>query len=195
MTMTDEALMQAVQRGDLAKLGSLFDRHHLALFDFLARMTGSRAIAEDLVQDVFERILKYRATWRGDAPFSAWLFRIARNARADYYRRRDFTAPYKESMDGEDSDPGPERQLEDENEAARLQRALLSMREDKRELIVLARYREMKYEAIAELLDVDVGTIKVRVHRALKELRDIFLNLESRLPCNVKKFPNSSRTI
>jgi len=195
MTMTDEALMQAVQRGDLAKLGSLFDRHHLAVFDFLARMTGSRAIAEDLVQDVFERILKYRATWRGDAPFSAWLFRIARNARADYYRRRDFTAPYKESMDGEDPAPGPERQLEDESEAARLQRALLSMREDKRELIVLARYREMKYEAIAELLDVDVGTIKVRVHRALKELRDIFLNLESRLPCNVKKFPNSSRTI
>ena len=70
MTMTDEALMQAVQRGDLAKLGSLFDRHHLAVFDFLARMTGSRAVAEDLVQDVFERILKHRATLRGDAPFT-----------------------------------------------------------------------------------------------------------------------------
>ena len=187
--------MQAVQRGDLAKLGSLFDRHHLAVFDFLARMTGSRAIAEDLVQDVFERILKYRATWRGDAPFLAWLFRIARNARADYYRRREFTAPYTEAMDGEDPAPGPEATLESESEAARLQRALLTLREDKRELIVLARYREMKYEAIAELLDVDVGTIKVRVHRALKELRDIFLNLESRLPCNVKKFPKSSRTI
>jgi RNA polymerase sigma factor (sigma-70 family) len=195
MTMSDEALMQAVQRGDLAKLGSLFERHHLAVFDFLARMTGSRAVAEDLVQDVFERILKYRATYRGDAPFAAWLFRIARNARADYYRRREFTASYTESMDGPDPAPGPESTLEGAGEAARLQRALLTLRADKRELIVLARYREMKYEAIAELLGVDVDTIKVRVHRALKELRDIFLTQESRLPCDVKTFPPRSRTI
>jgi len=187
--------MQAVQRGDLAKLGSLFERHHLAVFDFLARMTGSRAVAEDLVQDVFERILKYRATYRGDAPFGAWLFRIARNARADYYRRREFMAPYTESMDGPDPAPGPETVLEDAGESARLQRALLALREDKRELIVLARYREMKYEAIAELLGVDVGTIKVRVHRALKELRDIFLTQDSRPPCDVKTFPLNSRTI
>jgi RNA polymerase sigma-70 factor (ECF subfamily) len=195
MTMTDEALMQAVQRGDLAKLGILFDRHHLAVFDFLARMTGSRAIAEDLVQDVFERILKYRATWRGDAPFSAWLFRIARNARADYYRRRLLTSAYTEAMDGEDPAPGPAAQLEDASEAARLQRALLMLREDKRELIVLARYREMKYEVIAELLGVDVATIKVRVHRALKELRDIFLTQESRPTCVATTSLSSSRTI
>jgi RNA polymerase sigma-70 factor (ECF subfamily) len=195
MAMTDEALMQAVQRGDLAKLGGLFERHHLAVFDFLARMTGSRAIAEDLVQDVFERILKYRATWRGDAPFTAWLFRIARNARADYYRRRVLTAPYTDAMDGEDPAAGPEAQLADENEAARLQRALLGLREDKRELIVLARYREMKYEAIGEMLGVDAATIKVRVHRALKELRDIFLTLESRPSCVVKTSLKSSQTI
>ena len=170
--------MQAVQRGDLAKLGGLFDRHHRALFDYLARTTCSRAIAEDLVQDVFERVLKYRATWRGDAAFTSWLFRIARNARADYYRRRLLTSTYNDSMDAPDPAPNPERLLENESEAARLQRALMTMREDKRELIVLARYREMKYEAIAELLGVDVGTIKVRVHRALKELRDIFLTQE-----------------
>jgi RNA polymerase sigma-70 factor (ECF subfamily) len=195
MTMTDEALMQAVQRGDLAKLGNLFDRHHLAVFDFLARMTGSRAVAEDLVQDVFERILKYRATYRGDAPFSAWMFRIARNARADYYRRREPATSYPDALDGEDPAPTPERQLEDDSENARLQRALLRLRADKREPIVLARYREMKYEAIAELLGVDVPTIKVRVHRALKELRDIFLTQESRPTCDVKTSLTSSRTI
>ena len=69
---------------------------------------------------------------------------------------------------------------EDASEAARLQRALLSLRPDKRELIVLARYSELKYEAIAELLGVDVGTIKVRVHRAMKELRDKFHAMEAR---------------
>ena len=178
MTMTDEALMQAVQRGDLAKLAGLFDRHHRPLFDYLARTTGSRAIAEDLVQDVFERVLKYRATWRGDSVFSAWMFRIARNARADHYRRRLLTSTYNESMDAPDPAPTAEHQVENDSEAARLQRALMMLREDKRDLIVLARYREMKYEAIAELLGVDVGTIKVRVHRALKELRDAFMTLE-----------------
>ena len=56
--------MSAVREGDLAKLGSLFDRYHLSLFDFLNRMTGNRHTAEDLVQEVFLRILKYRATYR-----------------------------------------------------------------------------------------------------------------------------------
>ena len=195
MAMTDEALMQAVQRGDLGKLGLLFDRHHRALFDFLARMTGSRAMAEDLVQDVFERVLKYRATWRGSSSFTGWLFRIARNARADYYRRRLMTSSYDDSMDSPDPAPTPEMNLADESEAARLQHCLMRLREDKRELIVLARYREMKYDAIAELLGVDEATIKVRVHRALKDLRNIYLAMETRLPCDVKTSPNGFPTI
>ena len=67
--VTDEELMLAVRDGDLAKLGPLFERHHLALFDFLSRMTGNPTAAEDLVQDVFVRILKYRATYRDDGRF------------------------------------------------------------------------------------------------------------------------------
>jgi len=187
--------MQAVREGDLAQLGVLFDRHHRAVFDFLVRTTGQRAVAEDLVQDVFERILKHRATYRGEAGFKPWLFRIACNARADHYRRSEPGTSWSDELDGEDEAPGPERQIEDANEAARLQRALLSMRADKRELIVLARFSELKYEAIAKLLGTDTGTIKVRVHRALKELRDKFLSMETRLTCDVKTLPNGTPTI
>src|SRR5947207_15561366 len=86
--MTDEALMLAVRNGDVAKLGTLFERYHVALFDFLCRTTGDRTAAEDLVQDVFVRILKYRHTYPDDSCFETWLFRIARNARADFFRRR-----------------------------------------------------------------------------------------------------------
>src|SRR5262245_493083 len=86
--VTDEALMQAVRDGDLAKLGVLFERHHRSLFDFLCRVTGDRAKAEDLVQDVFVRMLKYRATYRDDGRFETWMFHLARNARADYFRLR-----------------------------------------------------------------------------------------------------------
>ena len=86
-------------RGDIAKLGILFERHHRALFDFLVRMTGNVSAAEDLVQDVFVRVLKYRATWRSEGRFETWLFRIARNARADYFRTRRPDAPIDEVIE------------------------------------------------------------------------------------------------
>jgi RNA polymerase sigma-70 factor (ECF subfamily) len=195
MTATDEALMRAVREGDLARLGSLFDRYHLSLFDFLNRMTGNRHAAEDLVQEVFLRVLKYRATYRDGARFETWVFRIARNARADYFSRRENAGPLtEEAMESPDSTPGPDRQLEQESDSARLQAALMSLREDRRELIVLARFQGMKHEAIAELLGIDVGAVKVRIHRALKELRETFLGISETPTCDVKTLPRSLPT-
>src|SRR6185369_9969488 len=107
MNQTDEALMRAVREGDLSHLGRLFDRHHRAVYEFLVRTTGQRAVAEDLVQDVFERILKYRATYRGDVGFRPWLFRIACNARADHYRKLGPTAPWSDELEFEDPGAGP----------------------------------------------------------------------------------------
>lgn len=188
--------MRAVRDGDVARLGTLFERHHVAVFDFLSRMTGNRTAAEDLTQDVFVRMLKYRATFRDDGRFETWMFRIARNARADYFRKRDVAeSTPTEAMDGPSSAPGPASQFERGRDEARLRRALLQLREDRRELIVLAKYREMKYEAIAELLGVDQGAVKVRIHRALKELREIFLTLAESDSCDVKTRVSSLRII
>ncbi|HXD19120.1 MAG TPA: sigma-70 family RNA polymerase sigma factor [Vicinamibacterales bacterium] len=193
--MTDETLMHAVRKGDVAKLGLLFERHHRPLFDFLARMTGNAAVAEDLVQDVFVRVLKYRATWRDEGRFETWLFRIARNARADYFRSRTLDEPIDEAAGHASHAPLAIDTLARDREVARLQRALMLLREDKRELIVLARYRGMKLEAIADLLGVEVGTVKVRMHRAVKDLRDIFLRLNERSSWNtthsVGSFPTA----
>jgi RNA polymerase sigma factor (sigma-70 family) len=175
--VTDEALMRAVRDGDVDKLGVLFERHHIGLFDFLSRMTGNRTAAEDLTQDVFVRMLKYRQTFRDAGRFETWMFHIARNARADYFRGRATADIGGTAVDAATDAPGPASLAERDQEAALLRRALLELRDENRELIVMARYRGMKYEAIAEVLGVDVGTIKVRVHRALKELREIFLTL------------------
>jgi len=184
--------MLAVRDGDLSSLGMLFERYHAALFDFLSRMTGDRAAAEDLVQDVFLKLLKYRATYRDGGRFETWLFRIARNARADYFRKRRSTEPIgTEEVDVPADTRGPAGDLESQRDLERLQRALLLLREDRRELIVLTRYRGMKHDAIAELLGVDAGTVKVRLHRALKELREIFLNLAERPSCDVKMSPRT----
>jgi len=174
--------MHAVRGGDVAKLGLLFERHHAPLYDFLARMTGNTAAAEDLVQDVFVRVLKYRETWRDEGRFETWLYRIARNARVDYFKART-ASPERNSVEIDAAlerpshEPLPPDMLARDREVARLQRALTLLRDDKRELIVLARYQGMKLDAIADLLGVETGTVKVRLHRAVKELRDIFLRL------------------
>jgi len=166
--------MLAVRQGEVGRLGELFERHHLALFDFLSRTTGDRAAAEDLVQDVFVRILKYRGTYRDDGCFEAWLYRIARNARTDYFKRRRPIEPLGlHDVDPPAMGPGPQQQLEARREADRVRQALQQLPDDKRELLVLAKYRGLKYERIAAILDVEVGAVKVRVHRAVKDLRAI----------------------
>ena len=163
---------------DIQQLGYLFERYHTRLFEFLSRMTGNRVAAEDLVQDVFVRILKYRGTYRDDGRFETWLFRIARNARVDYFRRAVPMDALPDSMLELPADtPGPATQLEMGRDVARLRKALLQLRDDRRELIVLARYQGLRHDEIAELLDIEVGAVKVRLHRAIAELRDVFRQL------------------
>jgi RNA polymerase sigma-70 factor (ECF subfamily) len=197
MEQTDEALMLAVRDGDVGKLGSLFERHHASLFQFFCRMTGNRTTAEDLVQDVFFRILKYRKTFRDDSRFTAWMFHVARNARVDHFRKHPMTISDSDTNIERASDaPFPSEQLEQEETTAMLKRALLKLPDEKRELLILARYQEMKYEDIAQMLGVDIGTVKVRVHRAVKELRDIYLKLSGgQQSCVVKNSETSLRTI
>ncbi len=196
MAETDENLMLAVGRGEVSKLGVLFDRYHRALFDFFARLTGSRTVAEDLVQDVFFRMLKYRQTFRDNSRFKAWMFHIARNARFDYYKKHQAESPLPEDTSNSLSSPTPfpSRRLEEEQQTILLECAMFKLPPEKREVLVLSRYQEMKYEEIAEVLGCEVGTVKVRVHRALKELREIFFKLSSeKLPCNAKRSETNLR--
>lgn len=185
--VSDELLMRAVQGGDLDALGELFERHHRPVFHFLSRTTGDSAAAEDLVQEVFVRILKYRHTFDPDARFETWLFRIARNARTDHFRKRPpSTAPVDEALELAAREPGPGARLEQAVDVRQLERALGQLPDEPRELLVLARYHGMPYDRIADLLGIEVGAVKVRVHRAMKQLRTVFFRLEG-APCAVRK--------
>src|SRR5579884_2743092 len=84
---SDHALMLAVRDGNLDALGELFERHHGALFGFLYRMIGERTGAEDVCQIVFQRMLKYRHTYRDDGSFTAWMYHLARRCAYDHSRR------------------------------------------------------------------------------------------------------------
>jgi RNA polymerase sigma factor (sigma-70 family) len=175
-SVADEDLMLQVRHGEAEMLGVLFDRYQTPLFNFYVKMTQDRAVSEDLVQDVFLRILRYRQTYRPGTPFRTWMYQIARNTRFDQVRKTHPETPFV-------SEPVASTSLSDsaqqQQEAAMLQRALVHLPEDKRELLVLSRFHELKYDEIARLLGCEVGAVKVRVHRALQQLRQIFLQLES----------------
>jgi RNA polymerase sigma factor (sigma-70 family) len=177
-SQSDNQIMLKVRDGYLDKLSILFERYQKTLFNFFLRLTKNRAISEDLVQEVFLRILKYRHTYRGDGKFTNWMFHISRNAHFDYYKKQSREQPLTEhEPEHVSQDSNPEVKLEETQDVDLLRLALTKLSLEKREVLVLSRFHNMKYEDIAEIQDCRVGTIKARVHRAIKELRDIYFEL------------------
>jgi RNA polymerase sigma factor (sigma-70 family) len=168
---TDDALMCRVRDGDVQALAPLFDRHHAALLNFYFRTTGNRASSEDLVQDVFVRILKYRRTYRPGSRFLTWMYHIARHARFDYYRRRRGEVEWDDAYA---ATPAPGDPAETAQHRHLLALALQRLPGEKREVLVLSRYQGLRYDEIAELLNCEAGAVKVRVHRAMQALRSCF---------------------
>jgi RNA polymerase sigma factor (sigma-70 family) len=178
---SDTELMVQVRDGDLVQLGALFERHHVALFNFFLRLTGSRQLSDDLVQEAFIRILKYRKTFRQPGEFRPWLYKLARNAAAAHFRkhRRDAPAPAEPEERAADS-PLALAEME-RAESARLMRgALLRLPYERREVLLLSRFGELRYDEIAELLGCSVGAVKLRVHRAVKQLRTMYDDMAKR---------------
>jgi RNA polymerase sigma factor (sigma-70 family) len=170
-SITDDALMSRVRDGDVQALAPLFDRHQAALLNFYLRTGSNRASSEDLVQDVFVRILKYRRTYRPGTDFPTWMYHIARHARLDYLHKRRGEIEWDDGY-------APAVLLGDPVEAAQhrhwLALALERLPDDKREVLVLSRFQGLPYSAIAQLLNCELGAVKVRVHRAMRELREHF---------------------
>jgi RNA polymerase sigma factor (sigma-70 family) len=179
MPPTDNELMELVRDGRVEKLAILFERYQTMLYNFFLRLTGNRAASEDLVQEVFIRILKYRAGYQGENRFVVWMFQIARNAHVDFLRKKKGEVALDDQFaEAPSQEPLPEERFEADQEAALVRRALDKLPPKKRELLVLFRFQNLKLREIAELLDVQVGTVKVQVHRALKDLSRIYLELQ-----------------
>jgi len=177
--MTDEQLMEAVKNGDLQQASLLFDRYHKRLYNYLVRMTMDRDAAEDLTQNVFVRMIRYRNSYKQGLKFQSWIYQVARNVFSDHYQ-----ASRNENRSNMDIE-GFSDQLEDANESQRqedqerlLIRSLAMLNDDQRELLVLTRFQHLKYEEVAQLLNTTVANIKVKVHRAIGKLRENYFELE-----------------
>lgn len=182
-TLDDSVLMEKLQQGQTDKLGLLFERYHKRLYGFFMKLTrGKQALSEDLVQNTFFRVLKYKKSYNPDKKFSTWVYQIGRNVFYDQCKKKsnneyavdDFT--YNEPSTKMESpfDEVDERKII-------LQKALDELPEDKREIIVLSRYEGLKYKEIGDILDCTENAVKVKAHRALKQLKENYTRLEKNL--------------
>jgi len=169
-TISDEMIMQKVSEGNLDLLKELFDRHHKHVYNFLYKMSGDRMLAEDLTQDVFYKLIKYRHSYNNGS-FLSWMFTIARNSLKTHYTRKHKAH--------DDIEVLAYKAVEEEDNAtennAHLQYALSKLDPYDRELVILNRYQEIKYDDLAQIMGSTPGAVKTKVCRILKKLKNIYL--------------------
>lgn len=178
--LSDNVLMMKVKDGDLDKMGLLFERYKRPLYGFFYGLNKEQELSEDLVQNTFLRILKYRHLFRGEGDFRAWMFHIARNVNIDHHRKHRIKATealenWQERV-GHHENQSVEMQLTEEHRM--LSMAMDRLPADKREILLLSKFEERKYSEIGEVLGCSEGAVKVKVFRALQELKVIFKQLE-----------------
>ena len=167
--------MAAVRDGEVRLLGELFERHKQIFYGFFVRLTSNPELSHDLLQDMFLRILKYRQSYRAEAKFRSWAFRIARNLVNDHYGRADREVPLEDAGDRPAPAVLPIAELEKAQEVGMLHDAFAQLPLDRRELLTLSHFERVPYAEIADMYSCPVNTIKVRVHRAVNDLRKIYL--------------------
>lgn len=172
--MTDESAMSCVVNGDLDKAAILYERYKRPLLNFFLRLGVERETSHDLTQQTFYRLINYKHTFREGYEFRTWIYRIARNLFHDYLKDN-----HLKMSELEENLEICEEENNDDEQHQLIHVALQKLPDDYREVLRLSRFEAMKYEQIAVVLNVSVSVVKVRVHRAIKQLREIYLVLEN----------------
>lgn len=183
MNTDDRRLIADALAGRTAAFGELVVRHQDRLYNATLRIVSHPDDAADIVQEAFINAFQSLASFKGDSEFYTWLYRIAFNAAATQARKRRprVFLDSRDSREGtpvrELADPSPESRpetaAERRDEEKKLQTALERLSHEHRSVLVLKDMEGWKYEEIAEVLAVPIGTIRSRIHRARLELRDL----------------------
>ena len=165
---SDEELMLALRDGALPAFDALFRRHYESVRTLCARVTTMPSVGDDLAQETFLRVLRHRATFRGDARFTTWIYRIARNLCLEHLARAARDQRIAERWKDEaPASLAPDRS----DDLDLLATALDALPPDQRQVIVLCRYHDLPFAEVAAILGCTPGAARVRAHRALVALR------------------------
>ena len=177
---TDEELMTRVKAGYLGAMTILFERYQGPLYNFFLRMGSDVSESMDLTQTTFERVLKYRRTYREGNRFRPWIYRMARNLLYDRFRRMKRRKHL--SVDVGDVEFLEEFCCETSQETRRnveLQDALNQLPTEERELILMQKFQGLSYEEISVITGHTSGNLRLRMHRAMLQLKEVYFEERS----------------
>ncbi|MBO5340534.1 MAG: sigma-70 family RNA polymerase sigma factor [Oscillospiraceae bacterium] len=184
--MTEQELVLLAKQGDDQAFAQLMRDNEKRIYNLTLRMTGNPEDAMDLAQDTFLNAWKGLKFFKGDSAFSTWLYRLASNACIDFLRRQkrrqDISAPLAADSEDEDRLPEvpddrfrPDTQLEQQELRRAVDEGLRQLSLEHRQVLVMREVNGLSYQEIADILDLEAGTVKSRIARARLSLRKILL--------------------
>ncbi len=173
----DAQLIEQSLNGDSAAFGQLVRKYQDRLYNTVVHVVGCREQAEDVVQDAFVQAYVKLHTFQGNSAFYTWLYRIAFNTAISHQRRKKVEVSVDLSREQSGTEPidsgdGPGDRIEREERVVMVRQALDVLSEQHRAILVLREMEGCCYETIADILDLPIGTVRSRLHRARLQLRD-----------------------
>ncbi len=168
--------MNLVAGGDINKAAILFDRYHVNVYSYLLKVNRDKMLAEDLTQNVFEKMIKYKSSYDGQKSFKAWLFTIVRNTNIDHHRKRKYDSLNDSYLEVKACEKNAQKLLEAKEGNEQLMAAINMLREDEKELLILSKFEKLKYAEISNIMGISESALKVKAHRSIKKLRTILVN-------------------
>ena len=182
-TTQEQRLVDAARQGDEGAFESLVRLYEKRVFALAVRMCGNQEDAAEAAQEAFLAAWQGLRFFRGDSSFSTWLYRLTSNACVDLLRREGrHRAAAGPSLDDEelncdvpDAAPSPPEEAERRELRAQIEEGLRTLSPEHRQVLVLREMHQLSYDEIADTLDLDVGTVKSRISRGRKQLRNFLL--------------------
>jgi RNA polymerase sigma-70 factor (ECF subfamily) len=173
--ISDAECVRRLQQGDTEAFAILVERHHRAIFNLLYRMLGDYDDAAEVAQEAFLSAYRSIKSFRGDASFSTWLYRIAvnhANTRRKSLAQSQQRSALMESLEpASDGGPDPAAAVERKELREHVQAALNGLEAEDAAIILLRDLQDVPYETIADVLGIPIGTVKSRLHRARRALK------------------------
>jgi RNA polymerase sigma-70 factor, ECF subfamily len=170
----DETLMQSVASGCPGAFSVLVRRYQTTLLNFFHRMNVYNSDIDDLVQETFLRLFNYRERYKPAARFITFLYLMARQVQIDHFRKKQRRKIFLEALEKEPSETqNPLEAGANEDRKVQIMKALDTLSDEMRCVVVMNIYEGLKYKDIAEILDIPEGTVKTRMFHALQKLRKV----------------------